>query len=96
MQEPKQNEGVDFSNFFKQRQNLPARNQQSGRPTSGNKSPFKRYLAIALSVMSFGGSIYLLYNLYQQSIQPTANYQAPPGYRISNTGNEPPKLIKVK
>jgi len=89
--EPKKEEGTDFSHFFKPNTNFAPESADN----QGEKSPAKKYIAIVFSIIALLVAGYLIFNATRPA-KPAANYEAPAGYRMTNSPNEPPKLEKVK
>lgn len=93
MEPNKDNEGVDFSNFFK-------KNENSARETGGgdenNNSQIKKYLAIAFFIVALAVSGYLIFKVAPSASKPAANYEPPKGYLMIYPSKEPPRLEKVK
>lgn len=87
----KDDEGVDFSHYFK-------RNTNSTPEGTGNnqnkKIRAKKYIAILFSVIALAVAGFFIYK-YTRPIQPAANYTPPSGYRMTSGVNEPPKLEKI-
>ncbi len=90
-QNPKSEEGVDFSGFFPGNQNnkqAPApKRVESAHPT------LKMAGAIIFVIASLAALGYFIREYTKTTTNP-ANYTPPAGYHMTNTPGEPPKLEK--
>lgn len=90
-QNPKSEEGVDFSGFFPGNQN----NKQTTAPKSTvpAHATLKMVGAIIFVLASLGVLGYFIREYTKTAANP-ANYTPPAGYHMTNTPGEPPKLEK--